>query len=322
MREIVFTGRADLPSFQMLGDQVSREMKKRGFQIRLVTNANEWQRIYNSIVVIVKYPLGDIQSLKQHGNTIIFHVVDRFVRPRDLNGLRPLLEQMDRIIVTHTTCAIAVQEIMMPHKCIPSVIPHHSDPRIVGIRSAASTPLLLFKIGYLGDFGSIQYGLLYSHRLVCDHNISILDTNSGRDVTAEYKQRGTIVAYPSNPNAMKQLEVINFSGISAQISIRQPMGPESQYKPGVKVATAAAMKMPLLTTRDAATLELLPPNYPYFVNSASWEDVSVGIVFMRKTWQKREWQQALEMLEVVDSKTRLAGEVGDKFATLFNTLRM
>lgn len=312
MRPVVFVGRVDLPSFRMLGQQVGWEMSRRGLSVQIVTEMKEARQISNSIIVVVKVPFfQDIQIWKRQNNEIWFHVVDRLAKmlPSEYPSFASFLNQFDGLFLTHEAILLPLRSRLT---CPSVILPHHWDPMLGISICPSSTPL---KIGYVGDFGSMERGLSHSLTLVREHGIRILDTNSGRDVTQEYQQRGTIIAYPASVTAMKDLMDINFSGINAQISVRKDG--DSRYKPAVKLATAARMKMPLLTTKDAGVLELLPSTYPYFLDSAELGDVLDGITKMRRTYGGPVWKNALQLLEKVAEETNLGTRLGDRW---FDTL--
>ena len=92
--------------------------------------------------------------------------------------------------------------------------------------------------------------------------------------------------------------------------MREP-GPEFLYKPNCKVSTAAACAANLITTRDESAVELLGPDYPYYVASAEEADVLAGIEKARATFGGPEWQAGLETMRAVREQTSIDRVIDD-----------
>lgn len=79
---------------------------------------------------------------------------------------------------------------------------------------------------------------------------------------------------------------------------------EVLYKPNNKVSTAAACAAVLLTTRDAAAVEHLGEDYPFYLGG-TWEEVTSGIAAAERQVGGPEWRRALGALERVRDATSL-----------------
>jgi hypothetical protein len=73
---------------------------------------------------------------------------------------------------------------------------------------------------------------------------------------------------------------------------------ERLYKPTCKIATAAACDANLITTRDAAALEVLGPDYPFYTDG-DLPSVRRAIEFARESFDGPLWQAGLEKLRRV-----------------------
>jgi hypothetical protein len=90
---------------------------------------------------------------------------------------------------------------------------------------------------------------------------------------------------------------------NAHLSLRETHR-EQLYKPGSKVATAAACGAVLLTTPDESAREMLGPDYPYHTD-ATLPSVLDGLERLRRTLGGPEWRQALSLLAAVRERTTI-----------------
>jgi len=107
-------------------------------------------------------------------------------------------------------------------------------------------------------------------------------------------------------------------GFNARVSIRLP-GREWRYKPGAKVATAAACGAVLLTTRDCSAVELLGEDYPFYTRGPGREDVLEAVARAREELGGPAWREALERLREVKERTSLE-RVARQYVELFDRL--
>jgi len=90
---------------------------------------------------------------------------------------------------------------------------------------------------------------------------------------------------------------------NCHISIRVPRR-EALYKPTCKVATAAACEANLITTRDAASVEVLGEDYPYYTG-ADPESINRVIAYARETFGGPVWERGLAKMREVRESHRL-----------------
>lgn len=106
--------------------------------------------------------------------------------------------------------------------------------------------------------------------------------------------------------------------LNAHISIR-PTGREWRYKPGAKVATAAACGAVLLTTRDCSSVELLGEDYPFYTRGPGREDVVEAVERAREALGGPAWRDAQERMREVREQTSLE-RVAERYVELFRAL--
>ena len=105
---------------------------------------------------------------------------------------------------------------------------------------------------------------------------------------------------------------------NAHLSVRSTRR-ELLYKPNAKVATAAACAAVLVTTRDAAAVELLGADYPFYLDGAETHEIATGLTRAREAYDGAEWREALARLRAL--KAELAIErVAERYLELFRAL--
>lgn len=106
--------------------------------------------------------------------------------------------------------------------------------------------------------------------------------------------------------------------LNAHISVRKP-GREWLYKPGAKVATAAACEAVLLTTRDSSSVELLGEDYPFYTRGHRRDDVVEAVERAREAVGEPAWREALERLREARERTSI-DRVAEQYVELFREL--
>lgn len=81
-------------------------------------------------------------------------------------------------------------------------------------------------------------------------------------------------------------------------------GPAELYRPGAEVANAAACGAVLVTMRDAAAVELLGDDYPFFCASDG-SAIAATIQRAREARGKAPWKKALALLREAGAKSTL-----------------
>lgn len=106
--------------------------------------------------------------------------------------------------------------------------------------------------------------------------------------------------------------------LNAHVSIRET-GREWRYKPGAKVATAAACDAVLLTTRDCSSVELLGEDYPFYTRGSRREDVVEAVQRARAELGGPAWREALARMREVKERTS-PDRVAEQYVELFEEL--
>jgi hypothetical protein len=106
--------------------------------------------------------------------------------------------------------------------------------------------------------------------------------------------------------------------MSCHLSVRRP-GREWLYKPGMKVATAAACHAVLVTTPDESALEMLGADYPLYT-APDREAVLTALERARAAIGGASWRDALSALARVREQTTPA-RVIERYERYFEALR-
>lgn len=77
------------------------------------------------------------------------------------------------------------------------------------------------------------------------------------------------------------------------------------WRPTTKISTAAACGANIIITRDAMSEELLPKDYPYFVESADLKETLNMINYARVSYGRDAWKYGLECMEKIRVKTSI-----------------
>jgi hypothetical protein len=88
---------------------------------------------------------------------------------------------------------------------------------------------------------------------------------------------------------------------NCHVQIREPNGLDWTWKPATKVATAAAVGAPIITTADPSSKELLGPDYPLYIDSA--QRLDVALEYCRDKFLTPIWEQAREIMAEVRKAT-------------------
>lgn len=105
---------------------------------------------------------------------------------------------------------------------------------------------------------------------------------------------------------------------NCHLSIREPQR-EVLYKPGAKVSTAAACRAVLVTTPDESAVEMLGPDYPYYVGGTDEAAIEAALERARATIGGAEWTLALARLAAVLERTRF-DRILDDYESFFARL--
>jgi hypothetical protein len=104
---------------------------------------------------------------------------------------------------------------------------------------------------------------------------------------------------------------------NCHVSVREP-GKDFLYKPNCKVSTAAACGANLITTRDESALEMLGPDYPFYIEP-TLESLRAGIERARAAIGGPDWQRGLEKMREIRERTSIQ-RVLDDYLDYFESL--
>jgi hypothetical protein len=109
-----------------------------------------------------------------------------------------------------------------------------------------------------------------------------------------------------------------YAAFNAHLSVRTTRR-ERLYKPNAKVATAAACDAVLITTRDAAALELLGEDYPFYLDGTDAASVAAGLARAREAFGDADWSEALTRLRALKAELAI-DRVAERYLDLFREL--
>jgi hypothetical protein len=223
-----------------------------------------------------------------------------------------ILPFCDAVVVPNTKAKKKMQSL--GYRGNIYVIHHHWDPRLrdLDVRVDSNIPL---NVGYVGDYGSMSAGLEDAYALA-NRGVKIVDTASGTDVTAKFLREKKPIPLPQVADNMERVAKHN---INLHVSIRPIDSNRANYKPDVKLATAAALSANIVTTPDASAMELLPIDYPYIAKDSELQTVVDTIQYARDTYGTDVWKKALQDMEHIKQATSIDAIARDYLA-MFRSL--
>lgn len=108
------------------------------------------------------------------------------------------------------------------------------------------------------------------------------------------------------------------AAFNAHLSVRATRR-ELLYKPNAKVATAAACDAVLITTRDAAAVELLGEDYPFYLDASQPERLAAGVERAREAYGSADWHEAISRLRGLRGELAIE-RVAARYLDLFRAL--
>lgn len=275
------------------------------------------------VVIIGRVFLSDKQGqdilarLKKTGACIVFDIIDKYCELHAHSKQRAqlnlsCLHSIDGFMCpTRRTSEVLSKTSKNVVQC--AVIQHQWDERYLekGMEKEVATVKpktgedVVF--GYLGGISSHAENCAHMEELVCLHGLRVIDSESGFDFTNEVLHGRGMERKNNNrqDNIENIVESFNRHPFNCHVSIRRKGTPEWEFNPGTKVATAACLDSPIVTTRDAGAMSLLPDHYPYYI-VGDGHDIN-GIVstlnFVKQTYCQTEWFEALNIMQEVKAKT-------------------
>lgn len=282
MRKVVFICNEDYGSNVMRGYQMAAALSNR---CRLdATTRPHADGETNSIVVFVKHARPEqVEKARAAGNTVVIDVVDRLAYKVAADEV--IAWSMADMLITAT--GAAERSLSRFHKRVATVL-HHWDERLPTIQREryAAFPYGL-RFGYIGmGFNNKEFEAL-------------------SDVTTIY-----------NPGSWLHMAPM----FTCHFGVRNPNDLQGMYKPATKLVTAAALsRTGMVCSKEAANVELLPDDYPYWVGAATLTSVMHTLQKVSDTFGGPIWDEALEMLRAVKAKTDLT-PIAHRYADLLRDL--
>lgn len=241
--------------------------------------------IRNSTVFLVKFLNPTIaQELKNNGNYIIIDLVDILAHINNQNGY-----------IDNLVNACKVDKLLVRQQWVferfgsqySAYIPHHYDYRLDEITpSAILTDTKKISFPY-GDAGNVVMHTKFPELF----DVVVMD---GKDCF--------------NFDTIAQIH-LNATKNYFYFSVRTQGSPHFLFKPGTKVASAAAMSRNIITSYDECVRDLLPPDYPYLFTENSPEEFFEFYKAKIETPNREEYTYGLECMRDVRLKTNIFNQV-------------
>jgi hypothetical protein len=262
----------------------------------------------------------------------VFDVVDSYALHK--KEVRRLCEniQFDVVITNSKLMSEDMyNSIRNPYPTRYVVVHHHWDPDFNVIadnekEDKAGNSSLVF--GFLGSTNSFVHSDNFLHLrklLASDFQVAIVDTESGLDVTSELK----FIAASNKPysgNVSRHRTKIPFNNIeipfNVHLSIREEGTDLFKFKTTAKITTAAALNHVIVSTKEAAASELLPEDYPFWLES-SRENCFFGKLHeieVDYNTNKTLWNRARAILKSVRRETTLKQICSKQYMPLLSSL--
>ncbi len=278
---IVFTSRK-IPnnSFTMRGEQMCTALRKIGYNA-VCMHRNEARKVKDAVIIWVRRCLVDWKMKQYQDNINILDPLDRV----DHDFLHTKNYNIQAVIFSSK----ATRRIYGTCDCakgLPQyVLYHHWDPRL------KSRIFNHFEIGYWG----YKYSACHANVLVDKHN---------------WLDNARSNFWPSEEW---------FNRCSCHYNVRDKKR-GAGFRPTTKVSTAAACGANIVLNREPINLELLPADYPYFVDVTNNRDqdyllIKDMVTHARATYNTPIWDYGLRCMAKVRRLTSI-----DKCAKLYGSV--
>lgn len=256
-------GSGVLRSNQLL-EIVSPQLKADGIKSELTSIPSG---IHNSVVIVSKTFIYDnsafdLYSLKRQSNVIACDFVDL--------PLQRNICQVSDILISSSHLQDAFFRKSYSNKKT-FFIPHHSDLRI----SETVNESGMARVGYFGA----PYNALYGRELEADGVCDIISVDNAFDTSWINKLKDYKIHYSARKRH-------RFDG----------------FKPFTKGSIAARVGAVVITDRNAETVLCLGPDYPFFLEDDSLEEVRRRIAATKTACGSRDWEKATMALRNLDSQ--------------------
>lgn len=250
----------------MRGEQMAAALRETGYNATCM-GPKDAIEAKNSIVIWVRRAMHDWlgKGLAKQKKNGNILVYD----PLDRIEFEPVHPLMDAIIFPSIH---QYRQYAIPDGMLRYMLWHHWDPALESKNYERNS----FELGYWG------------YRTSCLHVFN----------TCERKNALTSARHFEYPDEDW------FERVSCHYSIRD-YDRGFGWRPTTKISTAAACNCNIIVTRDPMSEELLPADYPYFVNGYDYEDVKKTIDYAKSTYKKKVWNYGLECMLHVKRFTSL-----------------
>jgi len=258
--------------------------------VELKTNSEiEYEKIKDSILVFIgdlsityKLTKEKILSLQSRNNIIIQDPVDALCFVTPWEGYRSssteeynCLSVVDSII-TPNSVALENLKSIVKEKCILKTILHNWDNRFENVGEKPND----FTTGYCGVTNGIPQEFANFN----------LDCYRFTDI-------GPL------ENKVKAIQD-HFKASHSSINFRKSNMIEFIMKPPMKVATSAFFGAPLITTKDYGNYDLLPEDYPLFIDE-DFDSLIEKIEYCKYIFKRKEWLDLLDLFKEIKKKTSI-----------------
>lgn len=209
-----------------------------------------------------------VAAAKDRGNRILYDPLDQYCKDGRICQFAALV---DVVILPNRPAAAFYRANGFPQAAF-AVIPHQWDHRIKG-----DAPQDHCRPGYIG------------HSFNCPPG---WDGDKFVDMSADSQLGGDLLAA--------------FASFNLHLSLNARKPAHALLKPAIKVASAAAVLANVVAYPDPSALELLGPDYPFYVDS----DPMAAIRMARESFGGVDWLRGREKMKEVRERTSLQAIAG------------
>lgn len=260
MRPVYFVKYFDKGSTILGGELMCETLGEKGIDARMI-NASDLSRVRDSILIFIKK--GEFQ-----------HLIPARLRRNIL-----VLDTQDIMAVSQQWLGIERQGRLKNRSLYHAVI-FRSQKALADFGDGNGTSTMIY----------LPWNPQYAPNRVSDDDFRIAYLGDPRS----FRYWDQLPDLPCIPEDRFFAEAPDYN---CHISIRADPR-EADYKPTCKVSTAAACNANLITTRDAASLEVLGPDYPYYTEP-DIDSVLQAIEKARATLGGEIWKAGLERMREV-----------------------
>ena len=257
-KRIVFTSRK-IPnnSFKMRGTQMVDAMQQRGYNTEIV-HPDQLDEVKNAVIIFVRRSISGrkFRNLLKH-NILIIDPLDRI---GDLHKMDHL-KRFHAIVFPSDTQRNEFATYTANNNQGAYFLHHHWDPRLVEYTHGH------FELGYWG------------------YTASAVNVRNFVPRVNRYTSTRSFSIPPADL----------FQRVSCHYNVRDRNHGQG-WRPTTKISTAAACGANIITSRDKMSLELLPHNYPYFIDGADYHETKRMIDYARATFGNDIWQYGLDCM--------------------------